>query len=1446
MAWEPILKKDTWQPITKTPVTPLQKAVAEAIALRSGGLTQTSTPSMVAPDYLTPQQLTGELVSGMFPQLRILAGKLTGEDTTPFQEELDRRKGAIKLVGQDILSSDPEKRKLATELAMDIGIGVSGFMGNISGQINRIALSKSATEIAEIMTKMGADKTLIPQFSKILARIDDPRIISKIFNSELKPLLPKLQAPKTAETLQQSLKITDDITNPLLSEARKYKTTVNIQDKNDLEYLGRILSQDQIADIKAGKMTNFRGTPYEDLARVNIISETPRTIDQQLAGKIKEVKLKSDTFYHGTSAENARGIMQTGFKRGADLPEDAFRGGGYGKLQNSVSFTETPKDASRFSTLSKGGEIVEAKLKPNAKVVSIEGVEDAIDLEDYISYLKKQNIDAVYIGGGEKELVVINSKAITPTKSQLTDIWERANKGEPQKLLPGKTAILGDGFVMTEGRSRMTNAENLRRQQPIKAIKKETMEKAKAVYDKKVANIKSDKEILERRRNFIKVVKEHFGLDDADLKSITQRDIRLMSNMEFKQHLDRIRDLSEKLAERNQVMSQLNAQIAEKNLNIEPLRQALKLPKIANMTTSQLRELDQMLEPYMKDDVFLSKRKLETIERTELAGIKTYREAREILARKLGMKPEDLNNIKINEFDRFKGQSALSEKDPFFKMMIEDTAKLRLIREAEYLEIEKTVNELARKVDTTLTQKLIPQQKNIRAWFEASDKSTVQLTKAEADVVKFMQDEWIKARDYLIQINAMQKGIASENYFTHVRRGILEAVKEDGVIRAAKEVFEQYKLDEQVFNILDTQTGEVLALDKFFRFALRRTGGLKPTENIVGAFLNYMKTFKKKQALDEIVPLIDIYAHALTPKGTTQTGLLLHGDLVRFTKEWLNTQKGRRITLVAKQGGKIDWALKAGRTFTTLLDLGLNVPVMLAAQIGEQAIQYQLLGKGKFLLAKWRALGVSMDIKGFKLSIHPKGRRITAKYRNVIGKNPWGQLVEPMRNVGDRLGESLFVMFRDATVRRNRNVLLGSLTKEEWASETISPERLAQMQINTGRYGTVDGAGSIIGATPEAGLFTQYKTWAIPIVGSQLRNLKYATKFLVTRGASESVRGKRALLETYRMLELGAFVTLVGAYVVSKDDESFLGKLKQRAYMEAMTLFGAAPAIMSVPRLITYLVDLTSALGSIMKLETYKASSFGEYEAGDLKGVRQLERLVTPRALKQFETKPVKTLQDVKAEILKDIEDGTLSVASAKEKYISEVKKLKAQEKKAKMALPLDEYKKDLLTRIENKEITVSEAKEEFADYSEKNVDSFKSPDEGSFVDKVILHAKAIGTDPVTAFIFLFQKESIRRIDNGTIIVERMPLAESQQVRKERGATKELILDHTLPLQLGGGNGKDNLRLVTVDEWESYTPVENYLGDKLRAGLIDKKEAQRLIKEFKEGKITAQEIMSSQ
>jgi hypothetical protein len=120
-------------------------------------------------------------------------------------------------------------------------------------------------------------------------------------------------------------------------------------------------------------------------------------------------------------------------------------------------------------------------------------------------------------------------------------------------------------------------------------------------------------------------------------------------------------------------------------------------------------------------------------------------------------------------------------------------------------------------------------------------------------------------------------------------------------------------------------------------------------------------------------------------------------------------------------------------------------------------------------------------------------------------------------------------------------------------------------------------------------------------------------------------------------------------------------------------------------------------------------------------------------------------------------------------------------------------------------------------------------------------YAQALGTDPETAFNRIFTGQKIRKVTNGTIIVERMPVGESQDIKKKSGANNpEMKLDHTIPLELGGSNSKDNLKIVTTSEWSSYTKVENALGKALKEKKISKSEAQRLIVEFKNISNTSQ------
>ncbi len=128
-----------------------------------------------------------------------------------------------------------------------------------------------------------------------------------------------------------------------------------------------------------------------------------------------------------------------------------------------------------------------------------------------------------------------------------------------------------------------------------------------------------------------------------------------------------------------------------------------------------------------------------------------------------------------------------------------------------------------------------------------------------------------------------------------------------------------------------------------------------------------------------------------------------------------------------------------------------------------------------------------------------------------------------------------------------------------------------------------------------------------------------------------------------------------------------------------------------------------------------------------------------------------------------------------------------------------------------------------------------------SVIGTIVTYARAIGTDPVTAFKDIFSGQHIKDVRNGTIIVQRMSLAESQTARekdaKNQGlpSPKGMNLDHIVSLEFGGDNSEDNLQLIPEAQWKANTPVENFLAKELNAGRMNKDEARELSIRFKAG-----------
>jgi hypothetical protein len=716
---------------------------------------------------------------------------------------------------------------------------------------------------------------------------------------------------------------------------------------------------------------------------------------------------------------------------------------------------------------------------------------------------------------------------------------------------------------------------------------------------------------LYRRRERLRAIRDYLVIPENIMKKLTKgKDIGLMSDWEFNQYKDSIGVKAAELQEQAFAKAKLMKLIRDKRLKkFDNYRQALELPPVSKMTTAELEEFEALLEPFADGDIFLNERELETVDRTDLKGIKTWREARLKLAKETGASIESIEAIKVTELDDFRYDTALAERNPFYKMLVTESTRKMLEADARYYEVEAKALDLAKKAEKsrprTLIEKAIPQDKQTMEYLETprelKDEAAKSMTPEQLDYANYIEDYFGQALEYLIKIQAITKG--RENYFVHMRRTFLEEVKESGMKKAFQSVYKNYIQDEAVFTILDEDTGNILPLEKFFQFSLHRSGELLPTSNITRAFTSYVRMFERKKAYDELIPKMDIYAQSLTPQIFTPRGLEIDRSIKKFVYKYINNMKGRRIRWIAKQNGVIDMSIRAGRTFTSFLDLGLNIPVGLASIIGEQVTTLESIG------VKQYALGV----KRLKTK---QGKKIIKANKAFVGKNVFGELMEPGKELPERLSEGLFILFRVASVTANKQFLLGSLTPQEFQSGVITSERLAELMVDMGRWRKVSGATSLVGSTGAGGASIQYKTWAVPIISTTLRDIKAFASNLKKEGLGKTFSTKEAK-ELWRFLAIGTTVAIFGSMIIAeKDDRSFLGHVKAKAYRELNTLMqGIGPGLwLSVPRILVFLEQFGANIQDILKLEKYKSRP-------GLKGVEGLKHQLTPVVVKQVTRK---------------------------------------------------------------------------------------------------------------------------------------------------------------------------------------------------------------------------------
>jgi hypothetical protein len=185
-------------------------------------------------------------------------------------------------------------------------------------------------------------------------------------------------------------------------------------------------------------------------------------------------EFKSNLYYHGSVAHIDGLKPSIVFPKNWDAEKDG--GGGYGVRYWSVSLSKSKKVASNFSGNRDSLSIYPVLVKPDAKIINMD-LKDSEELEDHIEDLWNQGVDAVYIGGGEQELCVINPSCCVK------------GSGEYKKVFGLKVDDPTDEELMVIWNSRTDKLEDLRsqsrdRQSLKQQEKKKNEEEYKLLVDK--------------------------------------------------------------------------------------------------------------------------------------------------------------------------------------------------------------------------------------------------------------------------------------------------------------------------------------------------------------------------------------------------------------------------------------------------------------------------------------------------------------------------------------------------------------------------------------------------------------------------------------------------------------------------------------------------------------------------------------------------------------------------------------------------------------------------------------------------------------------------------------------------------------------------------------------------------------------------------------------------
>ncbi len=737
------------------------------------------------------------------------------------------------------------------------------------------------------------------------------------------------------------------------------------------------------------------------------------------------------------------------------------------------------------------------------------------------------------------------------------------------------------------------------------------------------------KQSQERARELLKIAEDN-GLTANDVKKlIGNKSIGAMGDTAYKNflegfdrqvdpaisdtvHTPGFREGVEKLVERKKARAEVASVLQEKQLVKEQyIRQLNKLPAFSKMTTEQLKNYADILRGYDKGDEALSPGRIAALKGTVLEGVETMGEAREKAAQLTGRPVEDFQNVRVSLKARAIPDPQLREwfpsLRPFVDLAGEMSEKGERLAEVVRDRNENLAAEAIRErralqgAGTRAADFFAPQQSEVMAYLEAKEPGEVsaaaeRLTPKELKWAGFLKAWFGTAEDYLVKKEGLESRFSGA-YAPHVNKGwpeILRDLKDRGVLASLKEFLPQAQGKNADF--VDAQ-GNVLGFNKFFKQSLFRTGALDPSKNVVEAANHYISDFYRKAALDQIAPVLDTLARAMKAP-PEETGLApkeneaMTSSLQDFVKAFVNNKKGINNSAGAV-GEMLAPALRMSQTLASIHYIAANYTLQIVK--GTVAIP----------TSEFMALGTDL-FKAKALKFTTQGKEILEKYESFTGKSPWQEVGRPGADANDFAKAVAFGGFGMAHKTAMEDLLLGSMTKEEFAKGEISDARLNQIRQEAGRWMDLSRSDSIMGSSAPGKAFTQYKGWAIPPTLTLAEDAQALARAVVGKGKMTDVQVR----ETLRLTALAAMAGTVGT-LATKDmeDDSFRGQAIHYLRRAVGSMWrGLDPAFFFSAAGPGYVAKLATDLHLLSTLERDKND--------ELKGAKALKRDLTPRLVK--------------------------------------------------------------------------------------------------------------------------------------------------------------------------------------------------------------------------------------